>query len=69
MPAHVWYTQHAFNLWPVCTVPKPDGSLARLMPSSAIEAANSAVREIFTDSTIYEDSSTPCNKVTLKTVR
>ena len=29
-----------------------DGPLARLMLSSAIEAANSAVREIFTDCTI-----------------
>ena len=48
---------------------KPDGPLARLMQSSAIEAANSAVREIFTDGTIDEDSPTPCNKVTLKTVR
>jgi len=50
-------------------LPKPDGPLARLMPSSAIEAANSAVREIFTDGTIDEDSPTPCDKVTLKTVR
>ena len=39
------------------------------MPSSAIEAANSAVREIFTDGTIDEDSPTTCDKVTLKTVR
>jgi len=27
-------------------LPKPSGSLARLMPSQAIEVANSAVREI-----------------------
>ena len=27
-------------------LPKPDSPLARLMPSSAIEAANSAVRKI-----------------------
>jgi len=41
-------------------LPKPDGSLARLMPSLAIEAANSAaVSEIFTDGTIDEDSPTP----------
>ena len=48
-----------------------DGPLACLMTSSAIEAANSAVQEIFTYiySTIDEDSSTPCNKVMLKTVR
>jgi len=26
------------------------------------------MHEIFTDGTIYEDSPTPCNKVTLKTV-
>ena len=50
-------------------LPKPDGPLARRMTSSAIEAANSAVREIFTDDTIDEDSPTPCDKVTLKTVR
>ena len=50
-------------------LPKPDGPLARLIPSSAIEAANSAVREIFTYGTIDEDSPTPCDKVTLKTVR
>ena len=49
-------------------LPKPDGPLAHLMPSSAIEAANSAVGEIFTDGTIDEDSPTPCDKVTLKTV-
>jgi len=29
------------------------------MPSSAIEAANSAVNEIFIDGTINEDSPTP----------
>jgi len=29
-------------------LPKPDGPLAHLMPSSAIEAANSTIREIFT---------------------
>ena len=50
-------------------LPKSDGPLARLMPSSAIEAANSAVREIFTDGTFDEDSPTPSNKVTLKIVR
>jgi len=49
-------------------LPKPDGPLAHLMPSSAIEAANSTVFEIFTNGTIDEDSPTPCNKVTLKTV-
>ena len=37
------------------------------MPSSVIEATNSAVCEIFTDDTNDEDSPTPCNKVTLKT--
>ena len=39
------------------------------MPSSAIEAANSAVREIFFNGNIDEDSPTPCVKVTLKTLR
>jgi len=33
-------------------LPKPDGPLALLMPSSAIEVANSAVRKNFTDGTI-----------------
>ena len=36
-------------------LPKPDGPLARLIPSSAIEAANSTVHEIFTNGTIDED--------------
>ena len=39
------------------------------MPSSVTEAANSAVREIFTNGTIdAEDSPTPYDKVILKTV-
>jgi len=37
-------------------LPKPDGPLACLMPSLAIEATNSPVREIFTDGTINEDT-------------
>ena len=52
-------------------LPKPDGSLARIMPSSATEligAANSAIHEIFTNGTINEDSPIPCDKMTLKTV-
>ena len=49
-------------------LPKPDGPLAFSMPSSAIEAANSAVREILTDAPIDEDSPTPCNKITPNTV-
>jgi len=40
-------------------LPKLDGPLARLMPSLAIEATNSAVHEIFTNGTIDEDSPTP----------
>jgi len=44
-------------------LPKPDGPLACLMPSSAIEAANSTICEIFTNGTIDEDSPTPCNKL------
>ena len=50
-------------------LPKPDGSLAPLMPSSTIQAANSAVREILTNNPIDEDSPIPCSKTTLKTVR
>jgi len=38
------------------------------MPSSAIEVANSAVCEIFTDGTIDEDSPTPCDKVSFSFV-
>ena len=38
------------------------------MPSSAIEATNSAISEFFTHGTIDEDSPTACDKVTLKTV-
>ena len=49
-------------------LPKPDGPLALSMPSSAIEAANSAVREILTNKPIDEDSPTPC-KITSKAVR
>ena len=53
-------------------VPKSDGPLVRLMPSSGIEAANSAVCEFFTYGTIDEDedeeNTTACPKVTLKTV-
>jgi len=45
-------------------LPKPDGLLTCLMPSSTIEAANSAVCEFFTEGTINEDSPTPCDKVT-----
>ena len=37
-------------------LPKPDGLLACLIPSSAIEAANRATRKIFTNYTIDEDS-------------
>ena len=37
-------------------IPKLDGPLACLMPSSAIECANSTVRENFNDGTIDEDS-------------
>ena len=33
-------------------LPKPDGPLACLMPSSAIEAANSTVSKTFTDGAI-----------------
>ena len=47
---------------------KSDGPSARLMLSLAIDAANSAVRGVFTDGTINEDSPTPCDKVTLTTV-
>lgn len=43
--------------------------MAHLMPSSAIEAANSVVHEIFTDGTIDEGCPAPYDKVTLKTVR
>ena len=40
------------------------------MPSSAIIiGCYSAVHEIFADGTINEDSPTPCNKMTPKTVR
>ena len=49
-------------------LPKPDGSLVHLMPSSTIEAANSTVSEFFTHGTIDEDSPTACDKVTFKTV-
>jgi len=45
-------------------LPKPDSPLTCLMPSSAIETANSTVREIFTNGTINEDNPTPCDKVT-----
>ena len=38
------------------------------MLSSAIVTANSTVCEIFIDDTIDEDSHTPCDKVTVKTV-
>ena len=50
-------------------LPKPDGPLARLKLSSAIEDDNSAVRGIFTDGTINEGNPTPCDQVTLNTVR
>ena len=50
-------------------LPKPDGLLALSMPSSAIEAANSVVREILTNNPIDEDSPIPCSKIMLKTVR
>ena len=50
-------------------LPKPDGLVALLIPSSDIKAANSAVREFLTNKPIDEDSPTPCNKITLKTVR
>ena len=40
-------------------LPKPDGLLAFSMPSSAIEAVNSAVREILTNTPIN------CNKDSL----
>ena len=53
-------------------VPKSDGPLVRLMPSSAIEAANSAVWDFFTYGTIDEDedeeNTTACHEVALKTV-
>jgi len=49
-------------------LPKPDGPLACLMPSSAIEVANSAVCEIFTDGTINDNSPTPCDKVSFSFV-
>ena len=49
-------------------LPKPDGPLAHLKPSSAIEAANSAICEILTYGMISEDSPSPCNKVIFKTV-
>ena len=39
-----------------------------LMPGSVIEAANSATLEIYTDSSIDEDSPTPRDKVKLKTI-
>ena len=43
--------------------------MARLIPSSAIEAANSAVREILPMALSMKTCSpTPCDKVTLKTV-
>ena len=37
-------------------LPKPDGPLACLMSSSAMEVANNAVKEFFTDGTIDEDT-------------
>ena len=38
------------------------------MPSLVLEVVNNGVREIFIIGTIDEDSSTLCDKVTLKTV-
>ena len=44
---------------------KPESPLVCLMPSSAIEAADSTVSEFFTHGTINKDSPTACDKVTL----
>ena len=47
----------------------PDGSLVRMMPSSAMEAPNSTVSEFLPMALSGdEDSAAACNKVTLKTV-
>jgi len=42
--------------------------LACLMPSLAIETANSTICEIFTDGTINEDSPTPCDNASFSFV-